>query len=111
MSQPHLAAVWCLNHAGLHLQDLNLEQKVKLLQREHPSVPAAYLAHALEASSLDLSLATALVLTAEDGHPTTPDAEARPATTPVQSQTCMLVPLSGHARLTSCFACVSSLVL
>lgn len=39
---------------------------------------ADYLARALEASNLDLSLATALVLTAEDGSPRTPDdAEVR----------------------------------
>ena len=59
------------------LQDLNLEQKVKRLQKEHPGLTAGYLQHALEASDLDLSLATALVLSAEEGSPQTPDAEVR----------------------------------
>ena len=74
-----LPGVQTLVQSRPDLQDLSLEQKVKRLQKEHPGLSSGYLQHALEASDLDLSLATALVLSAEDGSPRTPDVEVRPA--------------------------------
>ena len=73
-----LGCCWCQHmtpYPSLCLQGLSVEHKLKLLQREHPSVPRQNLLQALEASGSDLSAATALLLSGADFPTAARDAE------------------------------------